>query len=103
MREGKMFATSPGLAALGGFEPLPQGDALRALLLTGDKLSAMEKGIVRMACEAHPASLKKSEVLKLANYQPSGNTSKAFARLLRYGYLTSAGATFVRASDVLFN
>jgi hypothetical protein len=76
---------------------------LREHLLTSDKLNTMEKNIIRVTCDAHPVTLKKSDVLKRANYQPSGGTSKAFARLLRYGYLTSAGATFVRASDVLFN
>lgn len=91
-----------GLAALGAFDPLPLGAELREWLLKGDKLSTMEKALLRQICDAYPDSIGKGEILEKANYASSGSTSSAFARLVRYGYAVPAGSNQLQASDALF-
>jgi hypothetical protein len=94
--------TDAGLAALGDYEPLPQGDALRDYLLHGNKLSTMEKRILQVICGRYPDTVAKGALLEMAGYKSSGSTSDAFARLTRYGYVVSAGANQLKASEVLF-
>lgn len=94
--------TDSGLGALGDFDPLPLGRELREYLLTGDKLSTMEKAILRVLSEDYPEPVGKGVVLERAKYASSGSTSAAFARLTRYGYAVSAGANQLRASERLF-
>jgi DNA-binding transcriptional regulator YhcF (GntR family) len=94
--------TRSGVAALGDYESLPLGTALRAYLLEGSKLSTMEKALLRAICDAYPSPLAKGEVLTRVGYASSGPVSKAFARLVRYGYVASAGRSELRASDDLF-
>jgi len=97
-----LLITPAGLDALGPFEPLPTGDALREHLLTGNKLSVMERTLLSMACADGPVAMTKGAVRTAAGYADSGPVSRAFGRLVKYGYLTPAGAGQVRASDVLF-
>lgn len=94
--------TKAGLKKLGSFDPLPLGNELRAFLLNGSKLDKMERAILRVACDAYPNAIGKGQILKVANYAASGPVSKAFARLVRYGYLEQRGKGHVTACRELF-
>lgn len=94
--------TSAGLSALGPYEPLPTGDRLREELLTGPKLSLMERKLLQAVCDAHPEQITKGAALAAAGYASSGPVSTAFARLKQYGYVHALGSSLLRASEELF-
>lgn len=99
----KLYITMDGTAALGEYEELPTGDALYLYLMESDKLSGMEKKILRVAHDRFPEVCAKGEILTQAEYASSGPTSKAFGRLVRYGYLVAQGSSRLSASEVLFD
>lgn len=98
-----LLITPEGAAALGEWEPLPVGKALRDQL-TGDssKLSTMERKFLRVIFEAYPHELSKTEVLHSTSYSSGGDTSRAFAKLARSGWIDKRGPGKVRASDAMF-
>jgi len=99
-RLGVLFATSAGLEAIGDYDPLPTGDALRAKLLNGgDDLSQMEKEILRRVCEGYPDVVDRTTAR--GDYKHSGSTTTAFARLIAMNYVTKARGG-VRAAEELF-
>ena len=71
--------------------------------MNGNKLSGMEKKLMRAARAVYPETISKGEMLTQAEYASSGPTSKAFARLVRYGYLVAHGSSRLSASPVLFD
>jgi len=91
-----------GLHLLGPYEPLPVGDELREWLLSGDKLSTMERALLRQICEAYPNALRKGEILERANYASSGPVSSAFAKLVGLGYAVPHGSATLKAAEELF-
>jgi len=103
MTGNKLVITEGGLTVLGDYEPLPLGDALRAWLLTGDKLSTMEKALLAQICDAWPHSIKKGTVLEQAGYASSGPVSSAFAKLVAYNYAIPQGASMLKAAEELFS
>jgi uncharacterized protein len=94
--------TDAGIAALGDYDPLPLGDELRHWLLEGDKLSTMEKALLRAVCDVHPSPISKGDILKLAGYASSGPVSSAFAKLSAYNYVIPQGQTMLKAAEQLF-
>jgi hypothetical protein len=99
----RLRLTIPGHAALGDYEPLPVGDELRAWLLSGDKLSGMEKALLAQICDAYPEAIRKGDVLEKAQYASSGPVSTAFAKLVAYHYAIPQGASMLKAADELFS
>ncbi|MGH8218652.1 MAG: hypothetical protein ACREUT_08820 [Steroidobacteraceae bacterium] len=99
---GRLAISAAGLQALGPFEPLPTGAALRDYLLEGTKLSTMEKAMMRALFGAWPDALIKSRIREIAGYADSGPVSSAFARLVALGYASEAGRSELRASEELF-
>lgn len=100
-REGKLFITSMGLSVLGPFTPLPTGAKLRAHLLEGDKLSKLEKALLKELFDHHPGALSKGMILERTGYKSSGDVSSAFAKLVRLGWAVNVGRE-LKASDVFF-
>lgn len=96
---GTLRITDAGLSALGDFDPLPSGEALRRQILSGQ--SPMEQALLNVLYEAYPDSVAKSEILKRANYQSSGTSSAAFAKFVRAGWATGTRGE-LRAADELF-
>ena len=95
--------TAAGTAALGNFDPLPTGVYLQHYLLGAEsKLSGMEKALLRAIADAYPAPIGKGAARQTAGYADSGPVSRAFARLIRYGYVAPEGAQQLRASPRLF-
>jgi hypothetical protein len=99
----QLAITEAGLQALGPFDPLPLGDELRAWLLTGDKLTTMEKALLTAICGAYPEPIRKGEVLEQAGYADSGSTSAAFTKLVTYNYAVPQGPSMLKAADELFS
>lgn len=95
--------TDAGLRALGPYDPLPVGDALRAWLLAGDKLSTMEKALLGAVCAVYPKDITKGQVLERTGYASSGPVSSAFAKLVAYNYLIPQGPSRVKAAEELFS
>lgn len=101
--EGSTLRITPaGISALGEFEPLPVGDDLRFWLLTSEKLSGMEKALLKVICEAHPHAIRKGDVLQQTGYASSGPVSTAFGKLVGLGYVVSQGPSVLKAADELF-
>ncbi len=99
----KLRITGEGRRALGGFDPLPVGLRLQGYLLGPDsKLSGMERALLGAVTGAYPEAIGKGEARKRAGYADSGPVSRAFARLLKYGYVVSDGPSRLRASERLF-
>lgn len=94
--------TIAGLTALGAYDPLPLGDALREWLLAGDKLSTMEKALLEKICDVYPSTITKGTVLEKTGYASSGSTSAAFAKLVAYNYAIPQGASVLKAAEELF-
>lgn len=99
----RLRITAAGLTALGDFEPLPIGDELRKWLLTGDKLSTMEKALLERITAVYPEAIAKGEILQQAKYSSSGSTSAAFAKLVAYNYAIPHGSSMLKAAEELFS
>jgi hypothetical protein len=99
----QLVITKAGLAALGDFDPLPTGDALREWLLAGDKLSTMEKTLLAQIAGHYPNAITKGAVLENTGYASSGSTSAAFAKLVAYNYVVPQGASLLKAAEELFS
>ncbi len=99
----RLQITDAGLTVLGAYEPLPLGDELRAWLLSGHKLSGMEKALLARICNAYPDAIRKGEVLEQAGYASSGPVSSAFAKLVAYNYVVPQGAALLKAAEELFS
>lgn len=99
----QLCITDTGIAALGDYEPLPLGDELRAWLLSGSKLSTMEKKLLEVVCNSYPDSVSKGVVLGHAGYASSGPVSSAFAKLVAYNYVIPQGPSMLRAAEQLFS
>jgi hypothetical protein len=97
-----LLINASGLSALGSYEVLPTGKALRDLLVNGDRLGRMERELLRACFEAYPNSIGKGEILRKTGYASSGPVSKSFARLVKYGYVDNAGRGELRANGDLF-
>jgi hypothetical protein len=95
--------TPAGLSALGTYERLPTGSALREHLLASDKLRPLEKALLKPILAAYPNAITKGKILQDAGYAASGKVSETFARLVRYGYARKSGASLLTASSELFD
>lgn len=95
--------THRGLAALGEFTPLPKGDDLRAMLLTGSRLNTAERKMLAVICDAWPRTLTRDEIRMQAGYKDSGPTSAAMRKLVNLDYVIDNGRAGLRADDALFS
>lgn len=101
---GLVQITDNGLHALGDFEPLPVGSALREYLIESDRsrLSTMERKMLRVVCAHYPSGIPKGEALAEAGYASSGPTSSAWTKLKRLNYI-KVSYGLVYASRKLFD
>lgn len=91
MSAGQMFITEAGRQKLGKYERLPTGADLLNYLLNGQKLSTMEKALLRCIAESARSPITKGRVLEITGYASSGSTSSAFANLVACQYVRAAG------------
>ncbi len=99
-RAGLVLITREGLTALGPYEPLPTGSALRDYVLA-QKLSRMEGALLKVLLKAYPDEVAKGAILEKAEYAASGPVSAAFAKLVRLNYAV-AGRVGLRAAEEFF-
>lgn len=96
---GRMTITDAGLAALGDFEPLPMGEALRTRILTDAR--PMERAILSVLFDVYPNAISRGDLLERAGYKPSGDISTFLAKMNTMGYVVT-GRGELRASENLF-
>ena len=94
-----LVATAAGVDALGDFEPLPRGKALRDYWF--GKLVRAERESLRALCDAHPRSLTKQQVANAAGYEASGGGfNNALSKLRTLDLIR--GSREMKASPDLF-
>jgi hypothetical protein len=100
----KLGITDAGLQALGAYDPLPTGAALRSALVDGSlgKLSQMERKFLDLLIRGYPDTWSKAKLREEAGYADSGPVSKAFAHLVALDYVVAEGSGYLKASDELF-
>lgn len=92
-------ATEEGTQALGPFDPLPSGDALRRYWL--GQLGKAERAALEVLVAAYPRSLSKDQVAAEAGYEPNGGGfNNALSRLRTLELISGRGE--LRASEELF-
>ena len=99
----RLRISQAGMVALGPFEPLPVGAALREHLLNGSKCSGMEKAMLKVLFNAYPDAVSKGDIIGIAGYKSSGPVSAAFARMVALGYAVQSGRGRLTAAKELFS
>jgi len=94
-----IMATDEGIAALGDFEPLPTGVALRDYWL--DRLPEGERKLLTIICDFYPAMIGRDKLGDEAGYKRS--TRNLYLQKLASRKLISADSVGVRASRILFD
>ncbi len=102
IEQGRQLGITPaGLSALGAFERLPEGPALRDYLL--GKSPKMEAALLRVWFDAYPNGLTRKQATERAGYKPSGDTGQAIAKFVRLDWLVEeSGDGTITASPALF-
>jgi len=98
---GSISITKEGRDALGAYEEMPRGWRLREKIMT--ELRDMERKFFDAACGAYPNVITKADILSQTGYKRSGNTNKAFARLVARDYLVTRGPGVLRVAEELFD
>lgn len=98
-RDDGLVATAEGLEALGDFNPLPTGSALREHWL--QKLPAGEKAIFQVLVEAEGQPVDREVISEATGYKRS--TRDRYLQFLQTRKLVIADREGVRASDELFS
>ena len=91
--------TADGLAALGDYEPLPQGRALVDYWM--GQLGKAERAVLETAVAHYPTPLSKDQVAQIAGYEPSGGGfNNALSRLRSLELISGRGE--IKAADTFF-
>lgn len=98
----RLKVTAAGLAALGPWERLPTGAALRARALEGDRLSSMEKRFMAELFKAYPETRTRGQLREACGYADSGPVSSAFGHLVAIDYAVAVDRSGLKAADVFF-
>jgi uncharacterized protein len=94
--------TREGIAALGEYDVLPTGQALRDRLTSeAGGLDKMERVFLALLIDHYPNTRTRKELRDAAGYADSGPVSSAFAHLVGLDYVAKVG-NGLRASDELF-
>jgi hypothetical protein len=93
--------TTAGIAALGDFEPLPEGRALAEYWL-GQLGTSGASRMLRVLIDAYPNELSDEEVGTLANVETAGGSFRTYLSRLRTLELVTRGPDGLRASEELF-
>jgi hypothetical protein len=95
----RLNITPDGLAAVGDWDPLPAGPALRDYWLR--MLSKAERACLTVLIEYYPHTLDRDNVARAAGYTPgTGGVNNALSRLRTLELIT--GRDQLKASDALF-
>lgn len=92
--------TREGLAALGHYDPLPTGRALREYWV--HELDMAAGKFLNVICDAYPAALTRDEIAERAEYSTTSRHVDNTLAVLRARELVIGGRAAIRASDNLF-
>lgn len=95
-----VFSTADGLSALGEFEPLPTGDALREYWM--NRLPEGERRVLDVLVESYPDPVERSKIDEVTGYQRSSRDAY-LQRMKAKRLVEITGAGHVRASHELFS
>ena len=98
LRGDGLFATQEGIDALGDFQPLPTGGALRDYWL--QRLPEGERRILGCLIEAYPEAVERDPLGEAVAYKRS--TRDRYLQTLTTRKLVTADRGTVRAADILF-
>jgi hypothetical protein len=100
----KLDITPAGLAALGAYEPLPTGRALRDQILAKPSLTKMEREMLTVLFEAYPHDMAKKDIREQAGdgYSDSGPVSSAFGMFVSQEWAVKTTNGRLKASPTLF-
>lgn len=99
---GKLQITDEGLRALGDWQPLPTGEALREQIKNSPRFSPVEKKLITVIFQTYPSKISKGDAVDCAGYRPSGDTATAFSKFVTLGYVEKMGGSYLRANPRLF-
>jgi hypothetical protein len=96
--------TGDGLDALGPFELLPTGPALRERIKSRLRVrpGEMAARLFETFCKKWPGSITRAHALEIAGYKRSGSTDKAFAHLTAREWVIPIGNGQLAAAKELF-
>jgi uncharacterized protein len=96
---GRILATATGVTELGpGFEPLPQGEALREHWMR--RLSGGEREILSLLMQIYPAKYSRDDISHAIGYKRSSRDT--YIQRLQARRLIDVDRDGIKASDVLF-
>ena len=98
---GRIIATREGVGALGTFDPLPTGAALRAHWLTDGRLPYGERSILKVVVEAWPDGMPRQVIEDATGFKRS--TRDAYIQRLRARELVDVKGGEIRAAAGLFD
>lgn len=100
----KLDITPAGLAALGSYELLPTGKALRDQILAKPSLTKMERDLLTVIFEAYPHDMAKKDIREQAGngYADSGPVSTAFGMFVAQEWAVKTGNGRLKAAPTLF-
>lgn len=90
-----------GVTALGDYDPLPTGQALRDYWLR--ELDKAQSAFLRVICEAYPNGITRDEVAERAGYSPQSGHVDNTLSALRSRDLIGGHRGEIKASDTLFD
>lgn len=96
----RRWLTESGLAALGAFDPLPEGEALRDYWI--HELGGGASRILQALCDAYPRGMSNAEVGVAANISHVSGTFSTYLSKLRSLELIQGGRGEIKASEELF-
>lgn len=99
----QMRITEAGYAALGEFDPLPEGRDLQRYWLGHRAFGKSEREALRVLIESYPESLPGPDLAKRAGYEWSGGFRNALSALRTAGVIRGSNTTGVSASSELFS
>lgn len=97
--DNRLAATEAGTIALGDFERLPTGEALRDYWFA--RLPEGERKILQAVCGANDASINRDELSDLTGYKRSSRDT--YLQRLRSRQLVATDGGMVRAAAILFD
>lgn len=95
----RIQATDAGIAALGDFEPLPVGDALREYWMA--RLPEGERHVLAAVVSEYPGAASREAITNTTEYKRS--TRDRYVQFLQARKLVTSDRDGVRASDALFD
>ncbi len=93
--------TAAGRVALGAYQPLPTGRAMRERIFASNDHSKCDLAILAAVLDAYPQSMSRESAIEAAGYRRSGSTTDAFSKWIKWGYIVKLPGGKVQGSKEL--